>query len=173
MTRDILTAYEAAELLRFVPQFPQLFVTQCGTVLRHGIREISQSISTHGYAKVYTGKPHNRMVFVHRLVAMAWCDGYAEGLQVNHRDGNKLNNHASNLEWVTASRNNAHAHASGLRGDAGIGSRNSMARLKERDVAEIKASLKAGYPPRRIANWHKVHPSTVYAIASGRAWAGL
>lgn len=168
MTPDILTAQQAA--MRFVPQFPQLFVTEDGVVLRYGVREISQSVSTHGYAKVYTGKPHNRMVFVHRLVALAWCDGYTEGLQVNHRDGNKLNNHASNLEWVTASGNNTHAHAAGLRGDAGRGERNPMARLSDRDVAEIRAHLKDGAGCKRIANWYRVHPSTIYAIATGRSW---
>lgn len=42
---------------------------------------------------------------VSRLIAMAWCDGYAEGLTVNHIDGNPENNNASNLEWVTMSDN--------------------------------------------------------------------
>jgi len=38
---------------------------------------------------------------VHRIVAKAFCEGYAERLVVNHKDANRLNNRADNLEWVT------------------------------------------------------------------------
>ena len=42
---------------------------------------------------------------VSRLVAMAWVDGYAPGLTVNHIDGNPENNAESNLEWLPLSDN--------------------------------------------------------------------
>lgn len=51
---------------------------------------------------------------IHRLVAKYFCDGYAEGLVVNHKDGNKTNNHYTNLEWVTQSENVKHAFSTGL-----------------------------------------------------------
>lgn len=51
---------------------------------------------------------------IHRLVAKYFCDGYAEGLVVNHKDGNKTNNHYTNLEWVTQSENVKHAFSIGL-----------------------------------------------------------
>jgi len=50
---------------------------------------------------------------VHRLVAMAWVAG-DHSLSVNHKDGNKLNNHASNLEWVSLADNTRHQHETGL-----------------------------------------------------------
>lgn len=53
--------------------------------------------------------------FVHRLVAYHFVDGYQDGLVVNHKDGNKLNNEADNLEWVTRSENDLHAFKLGLR----------------------------------------------------------
>ena len=43
---------------------------------------------------------------VHRLVAMAFCHGYKSGLTVNHKDENKANNCAENLEWCTFEENN-------------------------------------------------------------------
>ena len=46
---------------------------------------------------------------VHEQVALAFVDGWREGLQVNHKDGNKQNNRAWNLEWVTASENIRHS----------------------------------------------------------------
>lgn len=51
---------------------------------------------------------------LHRLIALHFVPGYQEGLQVNHIDGNKLNNDLSNLEWCTASENMKHAYRNGL-----------------------------------------------------------
>lgn len=48
-------------------------------------------------------------VAVHTLVARAFCSGYKEGLTVNHKDGNKDNNQANNLEWITSYENTQHA----------------------------------------------------------------
>lgn len=42
---------------------------------------------------------------VHRLVAKHFCEGYAVGLDVNHKDANRLNNSADNLEWVSRVEN--------------------------------------------------------------------
>jgi NUMOD4 motif/HNH endonuclease len=47
---------------------------------------------------------------VHVLVAKAFVPGYAPGLEVNHKDGNKKNNYYKNLEWITKSGNKIHAH---------------------------------------------------------------
>lgn len=65
--------------------------------------------STNGYLRVALGRAHiNRLV--HRLVAQAFCEGYAEHLDVNHRNGIRSDNRAENLEWVTRSENIAHSH---------------------------------------------------------------
>ncbi len=42
---------------------------------------------------------------VARLVAKTWVPGYADGLTVNHIDGDYLNNRAENLEWITLADN--------------------------------------------------------------------
>lgn len=46
---------------------------------------------------------------VHRLVALEFCEGHKDGLVVNHINGNKEDNRAANLEWVTQQANNLHA----------------------------------------------------------------
>lgn len=52
---------------------------------------------------------------VHRLVAETFIPNPEGKRTVNHRDGNKSNNHISNLEWNTLSENLRHAYANGLK----------------------------------------------------------
>lgn len=71
----------------------------------HG-KMLTISIQRDGYCAVKIRKqPFQRIKSVHRLVAKAFVHGYCEGLQVNHKDENKQNNHADNLEWVTGKEN--------------------------------------------------------------------
>jgi len=54
-----------------------------------------------------------RTLLVARLIAMAWVDGYVEGMTVNHIDGNSLNNNADNLEWLSRADNIRHGFDNG------------------------------------------------------------
>lgn len=59
-------------------------------------------INNSGYEMItlaVDGKEITRLI--HRLVAMEFCEGYKEGMVVNHKDSNKLNNHSDNLEWMS------------------------------------------------------------------------
>ena len=60
---------------------------------------------------------------VHRLIAeiFVYNPDPSNKNVVNHIDGNKKNNHASNLEWVSYSENNLHAYKTGLKKPAGGG----------------------------------------------------
>lgn len=68
-----------------------------------------------GYKRVTLYAPIKKRFFIHRLVALHFCDGYEENLVVNHIDGDKTNNKANNLEWVTRSENDLHAFKLNLR----------------------------------------------------------
>lgn len=68
-----------------------------------------------GYKRVILYKPIKKRFFVHRLVALHFCEGFDKDLVVNHKDGNKTNNNADNLEWVTRSENDLHAFKMNLR----------------------------------------------------------
>lgn len=51
---------------------------------------------------------------IHRIVAETFISNPSSKPEVNHKDGNKLNNHVDNLEWVTKSENAKHAWKLGL-----------------------------------------------------------
>lgn len=64
-----------------------------------------------GYLRVSISK---KLMFVHRLVAEKYIPNPNNLPQVNHKDGNKLNNSVENLEWVSNQQNRNHAVETGL-----------------------------------------------------------
>ena len=90
----------------------------------HGLRhwkqriikpKISKSLRSRSDARVdlwKDGKPKTWLVA--RLVGLTWCDGYADGMTINHINGNSLDNRADNLEWVSLSDNIKLGFTSGL-----------------------------------------------------------
>lgn len=92
-------------------------ISNLGRVMNNKTGKILKPwIDKQGYQSIGAySKQHIRKVLkVHRYVALYFCDGYIEGLVVNHIDGNKLNNMASNLEWVSQAENIRHAFRIGL-----------------------------------------------------------
>lgn len=76
---------------------------------------LSLTNTSTGYKKVELVKNGKKKGYkVHRLVAMAFIDNPENKPEVNHIDGNKINNHVDNLEWVTSSENSIHAYKTGL-----------------------------------------------------------
>lgn len=82
-------------------------------------KELKQTVAaTRGYNQISLSKEGvTYKVYVHTLVAKAWLNG--ENETVNHKDGNKQNNKASNLEWCSYSDNSKHAYATGLKYPSG------------------------------------------------------
>ena len=78
-------------------------------------RLLTGTVANNGYRMVHFHSRINKICSVHRLVMKAFkpCSDMDE-LQINHIDGNKLNNHIDNLEWSTALENMRHSYLNHL-----------------------------------------------------------
>ena len=74
------------------------------------LRCLKGKLNNKGYLRVGLVKNHKLHSFrVHRLVGLAFIPNPLNKPQINHKDGNKLNNRVDNLEWVTNEENYEHA----------------------------------------------------------------
>lgn len=80
-----------------------------------GEKILKLSMSTTGYYRVKLCGNNRKDYKVHRLVAEAFIRKEVGKPYINHKDGNKLNNDANNLEWCTQRANVEHAIMTGLR----------------------------------------------------------
>ena len=101
---------------------PGYFISRKGKVYNSNLKELKPFVNEDGYLRIglpsmFHGKRVNRTI--HLLVAAAYLkDGRYVNIEndkeVNHKDGNKLNNDVSNLEIITRLENVTHAHKMGL-----------------------------------------------------------
>lgn len=104
---------------------------------------------------------------LHRLVVKYFVSGEKEYFEVNHIDGNKLNNRFDNLEWISHKENMKHAHDSGLNNKF---TRNS--KLTETQVLEIfnSRSLKGAV---QLAKEYNVNVTTIRDIINRKSWTHI
>lgn len=154
------------EGLYLVSDQGDLFSIRSGRVLK-------PNISKDGYWKVVLSDHGKRQTLrVHRLIAEAFVPNPQRKSVVNHKDGNKLNNRADNLEWVTVLENTIHAVETGLL--KGLpGESNPMSKLTLDQVEEIRRTYRKGSHDanaRILAERFGVSDSTIWLIASGKIW---
>lgn len=102
----------------FVEPTGKVFLMDC----RNGILKEAHYHIAHGYKRIRLtdiSTNNRRYLRVHRMVAELYLENPKNYKQVNHLDGNKLNNNVSNLEWCNQSMNTKHAYDMGLILDRG------------------------------------------------------
>lgn len=105
-------------------------------------------------------------LMVHRLVANAFVDNPDNKPCVNHIDGDKTNNIASNLEWVSYKENSKHAV---YIGKIPVGEQCNLAKLTEEEVRNIKRR-KGTISSRKLSKEIGINYGTIISIWSGKSW---
>ena len=117
-------------------------------------------INIHGYHYITLSKNKKlKNYLVHRLVVLHFINNDDNKPEVNHIDGNKKNNHISNLEWNTRSENMLHAVDTGLRNIKG--EKNGNSKLSEEQVLEIRNS---NLTQRELGKKYNVGKTIIYYI---------
>ena len=112
--------------------------------------------------------------FVHRLVAELFIPPIPGKTFVNHKDGNKHNNHVSNLEWCTKSENQKHALKTGLyKPNAPRGEKHWGTILTWDMVREIRRIYKKGdkfFGQCALARKYNTSQANIYSIVNNTTW---
>ena len=115
---------------------------------------------------------------IHRLVALTFIENEENKPEVNHIDGNKLNNHISNLEWCTTQENLEHKRINNLGKTlkaklSATGINNSQAKLDEEDVILIRTNCVTKEDIKRFSKELDVSIATIYDIKNRRSWTHI
>lgn len=146
-------------------------VTKDGRIISHFTktpRELSQQTVFKGYKAVVIQRNNKqKSYFVHRLVAEKYVPNPNNKPEVNHLDGNKLNNNDWNLEWSTRLENVHHAVRNGLMCK---GETHGRSKLTEKEVLEIRKKKMNG---RELAKLYNVSPALISLIINRKKWAHI
>ena len=146
--------------------------------IEHVVKKLKPKINNAGKGYYHVNMPciENgvkvlKTKLIHRLVAEAFIPNLENKSQVNHIDGNKLNNHVSNLEWNTSLENIQHAIENGLIKQKGEDS--SCTTITNDTVKLIIQDLLDGKRGVDISKKYDMHESVVGSIKAKRRWKSV
>jgi len=167
------------EVWKDIQGYPKYQVSNFGRVrsyMRNREWVLKSDLNSMGYYRTDLKKDGLRKrYFNHRLVAQTFIHNAENKPCINHIDGNKLNNHVSNLEWCTFSENSKHAYKTGLVPYSLLGSKGEkhpMCKLSESQVYEIRG-MHNNLKITAIAKLFGVHKSTIGLILKNKIWKHL
>jgi|SaaInlStandDraft_6_1057023.scaffolds.fasta_scaffold131786_1 hypothetical protein len=132
---------------------------------------LKPTLSTSGYPAVNLHKDGTRQKgSIHRLVAQAYINNPESKLEVNHIDGDKLNNAISNLEWCTRKENVSHAHKMGLYNTKAVrDGHDRHIKFDDITVIMLRNIYKfTGKPIHKIASAYKASYGAMYNAIKGK-----
>lgn len=153
-----------------VPGFESYSISSHGRV--RGPRTMRKVRENHGGYLIFNASAggKQRTLYVHKCVAEAFLGPCPEGMQVNHKDGDKWNNVPENLEYVTPKANTRHAMARGLRRYR-YGEEHQNSTITEDVVREIRRLYRTTrLSCREIGDRFGLKYNHAWAIATGRSW---
>lgn len=126
--------------------------------------------NNHGYIQVTLCKDGKyKSKKVHRLVLEAFTINPEYKPQVNHINGNKIDNHLDNLEWCTSKENIVHGIET-LHNKRACGEKQHLAKLNDELVIELRNKMKNGISPYKLAPEYGLDVRTIYRIKNNETW---
>jgi NUMOD4 motif. len=139
---------------------------------RRSTRLLKPFIGEKGYLDVGLRSPgKNKSIRLHRLIALAFLPPVPGKTNINHKNGDKTDARADNLEWCTMSENQRHRHDV-LKKGALSGETHNWAKLTNEQVIEIRRLYATGkYTQLEVAAMFGM--KTVHSIVVGSTWKHL
>lgn len=137
--------------------------------------QLKPNVKRTGYTEIVLST--NSQIFyclLHRIVGFAFIknDDPINKIQINHKNGDKLNNWVYNLEWITPSDNIKHAYSFGLI-PVLYGERNVLHKFSEEIIHEVCRMLEENKSCKYIAEKTDMTESNVYLIRNKKSWAHI
>lgn len=156
-----------------IPSFPNYYICEHGEILSRKtnykkIKILKHIINQHNYHTVFlrkNGKQYNKRIS--NLVMETFVGAKQKGLEVDHIDGNRENDHLSNLRYVSRKENMEKAQMQ-------KGSKQWNSKLNEQQVLEIRQKYKLISHNKSNAHelsiQYNISQSTINCIVRRSAW---
>lgn len=135
-------------------------------------KKIKKRLNKDGYYVVTLGiKDRRTSVKVHRIIAKVFVDGYFDGAEVNHKDFDRKNNRAENLEWVTHLYNVRFSSSAGHYGNGRhSGTNNGRSKINSEIASEIRTRYKNGESINSISKKYGICWTQTKRIIDNMCW---
>ncbi|WP_243357271.1 HNH endonuclease [Bacillus litorisediminis] len=160
-----------------------VYNTQRNTYLKPKIKDQKDNYFMYGLRTIDN---KTKIVYMHRLVGLAWLDGWQEGKFIDHKDTDKQNSLLSNLEWVTPKTNVQRA----VKNNLGVGRPRVEKKIKPKltllqisessskgrngltykQVESVFNMIEEGYNETFIAKKYGVTQACISQIITGKRW---
>lgn len=160
-------------MIKQIEKLPNYAISDDGKFYNKDHKELFQRVNRSGYMVGYRWENNKqKAVSIHREVAKAFIPNPENKPCVNHIDGNKRNNHFSNLEWVTYKENMQHAFATGLKIPA-KGENVHNAKLTDELVHQVCKMMQDGYRKCDIIKQTDISEGAYKNIIGRKSWTSI
>lgn len=146
-------------------------VSDKGRVRNLKTGKILKGSISNGYRTIFLSNRNQvKLVYAHRLVCLAFVERIEGKNQVNHKNGDTLDNCLENLEWMSAAENIAHSILNNLhcRGET-----HYRSKLTEENVREILSRKYTAKEKKEIAERFGISIKTLSDVIRRRSWSWL
>lgn len=143
----------------YVKENGEIVNTITNKILKHSIRKNKKNT----YKRVFVSIKLDNIRYLmqlHRVLAECFIPNPNNLPQINHIDGNPLNNNLSNLEWISARDNNLHAINTGLR----------PTKLNKKIADEIRLEYSQGVTQKDLGIKYNTRQTNISKIVNNISW---